>query len=126
CGPQATPRPTGRPGATQPGNRLLRTGGGGYTASPTVTINGGRAAAGVAATASATVVNGVVTALNLQTFGSDYNADPTSVTISAPTSTLATASVGAPVGGRLVQSTIALTGTTPGGAGYSTAPTVAF
>ena len=49
-------------------------GGNGYTSVPTVTISGGN---GTGATASATVVNGVVTAITVLTAGSGYTSAPT-------------------------------------------------
>ena len=55
-------------------NIVLTSGGSGYQEEPTVTITGG---GGTGATAEATVVGGVVTAVTLSTVGSGYTSPPT-------------------------------------------------
>ena len=59
---------------------VITNGGSGYTSVPTVTISGG---GGSGATASATVTNGVVTAITITNAGTGYTSAPT-VTIAAP------------------------------------------
>ena len=70
-------------------------GGSGYTGAPTVTISNPTGPNGIAAQASATVVNGSVTAINLLNSGSQYLNAGTTVTIAGPAGagTTATASV---------------------------------
>ena len=70
-------------------------GGSGYTGQPTVTISNPTGPNGVVAQASATVVNGSVTAINLLNSGSQYLGVGASVTIAGPAGagTTATASV---------------------------------
>ena len=69
-------------------------GGSGYTGQPTVTISNPTGPNGVAAQASATVVNGSITAINVLNSGSQYLNAGATVTIAPPTSgTQATASV---------------------------------
>jgi hypothetical protein len=70
-------------------------GGSGYTAQPTVTISNPTGPSGVVAQASATVVNGSVTAINLLNSGSQYLNAGVTVTIAPPfgAGTTATASV---------------------------------
>jgi hypothetical protein len=69
-------------------------GGSGYTGQPTVTISNPTGPNGVVAQASATVVNGSVTAINVLNSGSQYLNSGVTVTIAPPTSgTQATASV---------------------------------
>ncbi len=69
-------------------------GGSGYTGQPTVTISNPTGPNGVAAQASATVVNGSITAINLLNSGSQYLNAGVTVEIAPPTSgTQATASV---------------------------------
>jgi hypothetical protein len=70
-------------------------GGSGYTGTPTVTITSPTGPNGVVAQASATVVNGSVTAINLLNSGSQYLGVGASVTIAGPAGagTTATASV---------------------------------
>lgn len=66
-------------------------GGTGYNSTPTVTISAPTGTPAVQATATATVVNNIVTTINIQNSGSGYEAAPT-VTIDAPPSgTTATA-----------------------------------
>lgn len=60
-------------------------GGSGYTAPPIVTISSPTGPNGVTAQASATVVDGSVTAINLLTSGSQYLNAGTTVTIAGPT-----------------------------------------
>jgi hypothetical protein len=70
-------------------------GGSGYTGQPTVTISNPTGPNGIAAQASATVVNGSVTAINLLNSGSQYLNAGVTVTIAGPAGagTTATASV---------------------------------
>ena len=70
-------------------------GGSGYTGQPTVTIGAPTGPNGVTAQASATVVNGSVTAINLLNSGSQYLGVGASVTIAGPAGagTTATASI---------------------------------
>ena len=70
-------------------------GGSGYTGQPTVTISDPTGPNGIAAQASATVVNGSVTAINLLNSGSQYLGVGASVTITGPAGagTTATASI---------------------------------
>jgi hypothetical protein len=69
-------------------------GGSGYTGQPTVTISDPTGPNGIVAQASATVVNGSVTAINILNSGSQYLNAGTTVTIAPPTSgTTATASI---------------------------------
>ena len=70
-------------------------GGSGYTGQPTVTISAPTGPNGVAAQASATVVNGSVTAINVLNAGSQYLGVGASVTIAGPAGagTTATASI---------------------------------
>ena len=70
-------------------------GGSGYTGQPTVTISAPTGPNGVTAQASATVVNGSVTAINVLNAGSQYLGVGASVTIAGPAGagTTATASV---------------------------------
>jgi len=70
-------------------------GGSGYTGQPTVTISNPTGPNGVVAQATATVVNGSVTAINLLNSGSQYLNAGTTVTIAGPAGagTTATASV---------------------------------
>jgi hypothetical protein len=70
-------------------------GGSGYTSQPTVTISDPTGPNGIAAQASATVVNGSVTAINLLNSGSQYLNAGATVTIAGPAGvgTTATASV---------------------------------
>lgn len=70
-------------------------GGSGYTGQPTVTISAPTGPNGVTAQASATVVNGSVTAINLLNAGSQYLGVGASVTIAGPAGagTTATASI---------------------------------
>ena len=70
-------------------------GGSGYTGQPTVTISNPTGPNGVVAQATATVVNGSVTAINLLNSGSQYLGVGASVTIAGPAGagTTATASI---------------------------------
>ena len=70
-------------------------GGSGYTGQPTVTISDPTGPNGIAAQASATVVNGSVTAINVLNSGSQYLLTEATVTIAGPAGagTTATASV---------------------------------
>jgi hypothetical protein len=70
-------------------------GGSGYTGQPTVTISNPTGPNGIAAQASATVVNGSVTAINLLNSGSQYLNAGVTVTIAGPAGagTTATASI---------------------------------
>ena len=70
-------------------------GGSGYTGQPTVTIDAPTGPNGIAAQASAIVVNGSVTAINLLNSGSQYLGVGASVTIAGPAGagTTATASI---------------------------------
>ena len=70
-------------------------GGSGYTGQPTVTISDPTGPNGIAAQASATVVNGSVTAINLLNAGSQYLNAGATVTIAGPAGagTTATASI---------------------------------
>jgi hypothetical protein len=69
-------------------------GGSGYTGQPTVTISDPTGPNGIVAQASATVVNGSVTSINILNSGSQYLNSGVTVTIAPPTSgTQATASV---------------------------------
>ena len=62
----------------------LSDGGSGYTGQPTVTISDPTGPNGIAAQASATVVNGSVTAINLLNSGSQYLGVGATVTIAGP------------------------------------------
>ena len=70
-------------------------GGSGYTAPPTVTISNPTGPTGVVAQATATILNGSVTAINILNSGSQYLSGAASITIAAPFGggTTATASV---------------------------------
>ena len=70
-------------------------GGSGYTGQPTVTISNPTGPNGIAAQASATVVNGSVTAINLLNSGSQYLGVGATITIAGPAGagTTATASI---------------------------------
>ncbi len=59
-------------------------GGSGYTSQPTVTISAPTGPNGVTAQASATIVNGSVTSINLLTSGSQYLSGEATVTIDGP------------------------------------------
>ena len=59
-------------------------GGSGYTAQPTVTISNPTGPTGVVAQATATVVNGSITAINLLNSGSQYLSGAATVTIAGP------------------------------------------
>jgi hypothetical protein len=99
------------------GNITITNGGSGYTTAPSVSVSGG---GGSGATLTATVNNGRVTALTVETPGEGYTSIPT-ITIDAPTATPAVVASPTVTGGVVATGTLAITNP---GSGYATAPTV--
>ena len=117
-------RNVGQPGTVH--SITVTNGGSGYTSTPTVTItsegSGGLAGTGIkgsGATATATVVDCVITAITVTNAGSNYAVPPT-VTITGGSGSSATATA------NLTGSSINTVSVTNAGSGYTTAPTVTF